>query len=288
MSHPNPTLPIARQRRSLLPRNATTALPWLVGAVALGAVIAQVVFFSLTIVRQKQSGPVALVTASAPPSLSLTPALSALFGSQPAPAGAEVPSSRPLVLTAVIATGDPSRGFGIIGETAQLTAMYAVGASLPDGARLIEVYAEHVVLDRGGQRETLYLPRPALGAGSGIRMERVESASAEQEPSAAEQERRRQAEADEYLTSRGRAKLLARSLGIDEEQPSTGLTLRPSSRYQRTDGMRIGDVVVSVNGRSVNDVHALVDALSGTIDGGGAMVVRRHGELVTLSLQPEY
>jgi general secretion pathway protein C len=275
--------------RRLLPRPGIAALPWLAGAFALGAVVTQIVFFSMTIVRQNGPGVAAVRVVAAPTALALTPSLAALFGAPKAAVGAEVPSSRPLVLTAVIATSDPARGFGIIGENAQVTAMYAVGAALPDGARLIEVYPDRVILDRAGQREVLALPRTELAGGM---LPALTSAVADasrpagEVPNAAELERARIAEADEILTPRGRARAKARALGLPEGGAG-GLTLRPSSRYQHADGVRMGDVVVSINGRDVNDVQNLVEALSQTVDTGGTMVVRRQGELVTVKLQPE-
>ena len=290
MSRPSPTFPSANPKR-WLPWSAADRVQWLVGALALGAIVTQVTSFSLTIVGQKSTGgaPAPVLAVPPSPSLSLTPALGGLFGSPPAPLGAEVPSTRPLVLTAVIATSEPTRGFGIIGETAQITAMYAVGASLPDGARLIEVYAEHVVLDRAGQRETLFLPHAVLGPGNGLDIQPpAVVASAAVDPSPLEKQQRRIAELDESLTPVGRARILARGMGINEALRPGELDLRPSGRFQQSDGMRQGDVVVSVNGRDIKDVRGLVEALSTTLDSGGSMVVRRKGELVTLHLEPEY
>jgi len=75
------------------------------------------------------------------------------------------PTNLPLVLTGVIASNDPQYGLAILGQSAQSTKVYPVGDNVPGGAKLHAVYADHVVIDRGGVLETLALPRnPANGA----------------------------------------------------------------------------------------------------------------------------
>jgi general secretion pathway protein C len=62
----------------------------------------------------------------------------------------------------VFAREDPAAGRAIIGESAGSARLHAVGATLPGGARLVEVHADRVILERGGQREALSLPRSTL------------------------------------------------------------------------------------------------------------------------------
>jgi general secretion pathway protein C len=66
-----------------------------------------------------------------------------------------------LVLSAVLAAEDPTKGLAIIGESAQSSKVYAVGASVRPGTSLYEVYSDRVILNRGGQLETLSLPKPS-------------------------------------------------------------------------------------------------------------------------------
>jgi general secretion pathway protein C len=89
-----------------------------------------------------------------------------LFGESPgAPGdGAVPPSSLALVLAGVFAREDPAAGRAIIGETAATGRLYGVGATLPGGARLTEVHPDRVILERGGQREALSLPRSTMPA----------------------------------------------------------------------------------------------------------------------------
>jgi general secretion pathway protein C len=85
-----------------------------------------------------------------------------LFGALPGAAGtaAVAPvTTQGLTLVGVLASTDPRGGRAIIGESGGSTRVYAVGATLPGGSRLAEVYPDRVILDRGGGFETLPLPR---------------------------------------------------------------------------------------------------------------------------------
>jgi general secretion pathway protein C len=74
--------------------------------------------------------------------------------------GADAPvTSIAMVLVGVIADADPARGYAILGASAAAVALHLVGDTLPGGARLHSVYPDRVLLDRGGTVEALMLPR---------------------------------------------------------------------------------------------------------------------------------
>jgi general secretion pathway protein C len=73
------------------------------------------------------------------------------------------PTSIPLVLTGVIAADSPENGLAILGENAANAKVVAVGQPVPGGAKLHSVYADKVILDRGGTLESLMLPRQSNG-----------------------------------------------------------------------------------------------------------------------------
>jgi general secretion pathway protein C len=65
----------------------------------------------------------------------------------------------PLVLAGVMASSEPTQGFAFVGESAAMAKFRRVGDALPGGAKLHSVYADRVMLDRGGRLESLMLPR---------------------------------------------------------------------------------------------------------------------------------
>jgi general secretion pathway protein C len=88
-----------------------------------------------------------------------------LFGetpvaAQPGQNPADAPQSNlPLVLVGIIAADNPENGLAILGENAAAAKVYAVGDNVPGGAKLHSVFADRVVVDRGGKLESLMLPR---------------------------------------------------------------------------------------------------------------------------------
>jgi len=68
-------------------------------------------------------------------------------------------TSLPLVLVGIIAADDPKDGLAILGENAAGAKVYAVGDNVPGGAKLHQVLADKVIIDRNGVLESLMLPR---------------------------------------------------------------------------------------------------------------------------------
>ena len=71
-----------------------------------------------------------------------------------------------LVLVGTIAHSDPQRGYAIIGDSAATAKVYAVGKTITGGTKLHAVYADRVILDRGGKLEALLLPKKYTGGGA--------------------------------------------------------------------------------------------------------------------------
>ena len=83
----------------------------------------------------------------------------------PLPDAANAPPTQAnLVLTAVFASPDPTKGLAIIGESAQSARVFAVGGAVQSGVRLHQVHQDRVILDRGGRLEALSLPKRNSGA----------------------------------------------------------------------------------------------------------------------------
>lgn len=93
-----------------------------------------------------------------------------------APSG-EAPETRlNLVLRGVRTGPSPADGSAVIESPGQGQRALAAGAEIADGVRLVEIYADRVIINRRGARETIYLreqgrraaaaPRPAPAARS--------------------------------------------------------------------------------------------------------------------------
>jgi len=87
-----------------------------------------------------------------------------LFGEVPVEARAQDAAtaqvtSLPLVLVGIIAADNPEDGLAILGENAAGAKVYAVGDNVPGGAKLHQVLADKVIIDRNGVLESLMLPR---------------------------------------------------------------------------------------------------------------------------------
>jgi general secretion pathway protein C len=92
-----------------------------------------------------------------------------LFGVANAPADVGDVANAPqtqmtLVLSGTIASGDPTKGFAFIGESAQAAKFLKVGDMVGGAARLHSVYPDRVMLDRNGRLEALLLPHQGTGA----------------------------------------------------------------------------------------------------------------------------
>jgi general secretion pathway protein C len=94
-----------------------------------------------------------------------------LFGEAPVAAVAQdaanaPPTSIPLVLVGIIAADDPQDGLAILGPNAASAKVFAVGDNVPGGAKLHDVYVDHVIIDHNGTLEKLMLPRQTQPGGA--------------------------------------------------------------------------------------------------------------------------
>ncbi len=120
----------------------------------------------LLLPRGEATGPGATAAAQAPASAIVSVAKWHLFGNPQGVTGAAPASSLATVLKlglrGTLALADPKdeRALAIIANEQGIETSYRIGADVVAGARLTEVYADHVVLDHEGVAETLTLPRP--------------------------------------------------------------------------------------------------------------------------------
>lgn len=87
----------------------------------------------------------------------------------------EVPETNlKLELKGILSSKDTKLARAIVAEPPRSEDTYAIGAALPGGATLVEINTDHIVLQRGGAREKLMLPRESMTTASGAASARVD------------------------------------------------------------------------------------------------------------------
>jgi len=208
------------------------------------------------------------------PTLELATIVNAhLFGSAGAQPGSAAPqTTMPLILAGVIADKDPAKGQAIIGETAAAAKLFAVGAMISGGARLSSVYGDRVLLERNGRLETLMLPH-TTAKGGGPAMTPPQSAA----PAGA---------------LRDNATVLA---GLVRVQPVysqgklTGYRIFPGGSHGASAfsqlGLRSGDLILAVNGTSLDDAARAMEVLQTLSSSASATItVSRNGQSQEVNL----
>jgi general secretion pathway protein C len=168
-----------------------------------------------------------------------------LYGKAPVmvdPSHAPV-SAIPLVLTGIMAGTDPQRGLAILGPSAQATKVYAVGDNVPGGATVHLVYPDRVVIDRGGQLESLMLPRKTASSAP------PPSAAALQGNPAIEHVRQMIAAQPGLIGD------VIRPQPVMEKGKVTGFRVFPGRNRAAfmSLGLRGGDLVTAINGTPLDD-----------------------------------
>jgi len=180
-----------------------------------------------------------------------------LFGVAQADDAAGNPADAPqtsltLVLTGTIASSDPQKGLGIIGETAQTAKVYSVGSSIVGGgARLHAVYTDRVILDRNGQLEALLLPRKFTGSGQAARTSAAPPLGATGVPQTGLADRVRRMIAQDP----GSVAEIMRPQPVFANGVQRGYRVYPGRNRQQFSklGLRPGDLVMAVNGTPLDD-----------------------------------
>jgi general secretion pathway protein C len=216
--------------------------------------------------------PTAAAPAAAPvarhsinPQLQLANIINAhLFGSAAVSTGPDAPpTTMALILAGVIAEKDPARGEAIIGPNAAAAKLYSVGAVIGGGARLHAVYADRVLLERNGGLETLMLPRTALPGAAGL-------ARARPAPAAA------------APTNPAVLAGLVRVQPVFSQGKLSGYRIFPGGRNGPAAfhqlGLVAGDLILAVNGTSLDDPARAMQVLQTLSSSGSATItVLRNG-----------
>ncbi len=203
-------------------------------------------------------------------------------------------SRAPLVLTGIIATGDPTDGFAILGTSAEATHVFHAGSQTAPGTTLAEVYPQRVVLLRGAERLILTLPKASAGAqfsgqGAGIR-----AAPSEPEPEVASAGEDGVAEEPPPGSFRpppmSDASALMRAfsmrpVSIGGQRGVRIMGTGMNSKTLAALGLAPGDVILQVNGVPIGSKHTpdLAEALK---SGSATLVVDRDGDATSVTIDP--
>jgi general secretion pathway protein C len=220
-----------------------------------------------------------------PPSADVGALLRArLFGapSSAGPSGADAPRTRvALVLAGTLAVRDPTQGLAIIGETAQNARLHVVGAQLPGGVRLHEVYPDRVVIDRDGVLETLPLPRQVTGGTAGTLVAPLSAAGNAMEPPLAESVQRLIAQGPEVIGEVLRPMPTYANGQLKGFRVYAGRDRRKFAKL----GLQAGDLVTQINGVPLGDAQHGMEILRSLGSAGAANVtIERGGGTQQLSI----
>lgn len=146
--------------RSNFAQNAAVSLATIVAIAMFGLVLAYWtwVWFSP---RAEQWSPVA------PDSSGSILAASGLFGIARRGEGAAAATGVTVRLLGVAASGR-TRGYAVLQLDPRQILVVREGEDVAPGIRLVEVHTDHVLLERGGARETLAWPEKAAAAGPAV------------------------------------------------------------------------------------------------------------------------
>jgi general secretion pathway protein C len=198
-----------------------------------------------------------------------------LFGAQDvaAQSGENAPRSRAaLILSGTLAVRDPKEGLAIVGETAQNGRLYAVGAVLPGGVKLHEVYTDRVVLERDGALETLALPRQ-FAAGNGPAQASLSPAGNSGEPPLADSVQRLIAQGPEVIGE------VLRPMPTYVDGHLKGFRVyagRDRAKFAAL-GLHAGDLVTQINGVPLSDAQRGMEILRSLGSAGTAAVTVERG-----------
>jgi general secretion pathway protein C len=167
-----------------------------------------------------------------------------------------------------------SEGFAQIGVFRESPQTYVVGAMLENGARLIEIHSDHVVLQKGMQTTRLYLAdRRASGRNGDTGMLTVGGENRNLPPA--------RITSREALTDYMRPSPVYEGDRLLGYQVYSGAHTGPFTQL----GLQAGDLITAVGGTPLNDSGTAWEILRELMDGAVLpAVVLRHGETETLTL----
>lgn len=189
---------------------------------------------------------------------------------------------------------NPDQGSAVIESPAAGQRSIAVGGEVAPGVTLDSVYADRVIINRGGARESLFLTEAAAQRAQEEQARRARGNSAGQHSERAGS----YAQAAGALSGQPDLEIAAT---LDREDWVDGLRLEPALENNQMIGLRVrdntrleilrasgllpGDIVTALNGEVLADAQAAARAARGLEGSARAdFTVRRDGDTLTLSV----
>jgi general secretion pathway protein C len=189
-----------------------------------------------------------------------------------------------LVLNGVFASDHPATSMAIIAETGKKDETYFKGDKLPGNAKLHEIYADRVILNRAGKLETLSLKRPEVD---------IESISGQVEPQAEQTERPRTVSQVKEQFSTNPIQVLKDTSIRPVNDPETGKLLGYTlsyidARLTGSVGLKPDDIITAVNGIPVTNQKEMLSLMqkAGSMTSVNVSVLRNgNPQSLTISLE---
>ena len=160
---------------------------------------------------------------------------------------------------------------------------YGVGAQLPGGVKVHAIYADRVILDRGGRLETLRLPQQDIGGGNNGAQPGMAQPQAMAPPTQNLGQLRQ-----EIMNNPQRLMDVVRAMPVMDHGKLSGYRIYPAGNPSIFNqlGLKAGDVVSAVNGIPLTDPAQSMRVLS-TIKTSDQISVSllRNGQMQTQVLQ---
>lgn len=203
--------------------------------------------------------------------------------------GVQQVTSLPFLLFGIRLNEASGQGSAIIANEGGEQASYAVGDEIAPGIVLKAVQFDHVIIERSGVSETLYIDQsgdapvvtPTGAEGSGL----PNSLSTGGAPVAAAA-----AEGGAAVAAAPSSSVVLKAVDMQartEKGGVTGIVLNPneSGETMTRAGLRPGDVVVQINGRRVTSYDDVIQLQAAIRPGGRvSLMVERGGSTVPVSL----
>jgi type II secretory pathway component PulC len=293
-------MPVLDRLRGLAPRVATAVL----GV----AIVGQAVLMAARVRSLSRHGAVAQLTQGGARATGPRPGAHAerivaahLFGRPPVRVAASRRRERRLVLTGIIATGDPRGGYAMVGATADKARTYRAGSQIAPGLTLAEVFVDHVIVDDDHERRTLRIPwsgtAPQAQASPSRRAASLVAQAGPAENAGGAAASSANAFAPPPLPDSGavwRALNLRPKYSDGQRVGSWVDAVGPGAKAVAALGLKRGDVIVSVNGAPVNgqSMHDGGADLWYTLQHGDqgepvTLTVERNGQSLDIALDPD-